>query len=296
MVRVEVFYNGTWGSVCDSEWDENDATVVCKMLGYGITIITIICIKGSIRISDGSDKFSGRVEIYHGGQWGTICNKDFDVKEARVVCSMLGLTGGTPYNTPGGRGVIWMDYLQCNGQEVSLTECPHNGWGIIDCSHSDDVGVHCGKFIKCTKNVGCVMVENILSVKDKVNTYISLLFCNIVNVRLVNGTASNKGRVEIFHNGQWGTICDDSWNNNDAHVVCKMLGYGSEWGNTNCQHKDDAGVSCDFKDVIRIVDGRNPRQGRVEIFHNGQWGTICDDAWDNNDAIVACRMAGYRFE
>lgn len=146
---------------------------------------------GSIRISDGSDKFSGRVEIYHGGQWGTICNKDFDVKEARVVCSMLGLTGGTPYNAPGGRGVIWMDYLQCNGQEVSLTECPHNGWGIIDCSHSDDVGVHC------------------------------------VNVRLVNGTASNKGRVEIFHNGQWGTICDDLWNNNDAHVVCKMLGYGN---------------------------------------------------------------------
>lgn len=85
---------------------------------------------------------------------------------------------------------------------------------------------------------------------------------------------------------------DVSCYGNESDIVhCQR----SEWGNTNCQHKEDAGVSCDldFKDVIRIVDGRNPRQGRVEIFHNGQWGTICDDGWDNNDAIVACRMAGY---
>ena len=44
---------------------------------------------------------------------------------------------------------------------------------------------------------------------------------------------------------------------------------------------------------IRLVDGRNARQGRVEIMYQGIWGTICDDGWDDTDAGVVCRQMGY---
>lgn len=62
----------------------------------------------------------------------------------------------------------------------------------------------------------------------------------------------------------------------------------------------EAGQSCQIgqcrgggSDIIRLVDGATAREGRVEIEHDGQWGTICDDGWDNADAQVICRMLGY---
>lgn len=45
-------------------------------------------------------------------------------------------------------------------------------------------------------------------------------------VRLVGKGAHNEGTVQVFVNGAWGTICDDSWGNVDAGVICHMLGFG----------------------------------------------------------------------
>ena len=46
-----------------------------------------------------------------------------------------------------------------------------------------------------------------------------------VSVRLTNGPSEQEGRLEVFYNGEWGTVCDDDFDTNDAKVFCRMLGY-----------------------------------------------------------------------
>ncbi|XP_062604131.1 deleted in malignant brain tumors 1 protein-like [Saccostrea cucullata] len=120
--------------------------------------------------------------------------------------------------------------------------------------------------------------DSIRSIKQ-----LSTALDSLISIRFVNGSAvtSRYGRVEVLYAGVWGTICDDAWDNKDAKVICKMKGYNSggiayrsatygegsgqiwlddvqctgtesslmecskrPFGQHNCRHHEDAGVSC----------------------------------------------------
>uniref|UniRef100_A0A8C0GLL9 Soluble scavenger receptor cysteine-rich domain-containing protein SSC5D n=1 Tax=Chelonoidis abingdonii TaxID=106734 RepID=A0A8C0GLL9_CHEAB len=333
--RVEINYKGRWGSVCDDEWDLTDAAVVCRQLGCGTALsapvgawfgegtgpiwlnevrcqgseqhlrhcrhrgwrqhvcsheedASAVCSGGAsrsnalLRLVGGPHSCAGRLEVLHGSQWGSVCDDGWGLLEGAVVCRELGCgavqaaPGGAHFGT--GTGPIWLDDVGCSGKEMSLRQCRARPWGRTNCQHDED------GLISALSPGGPVL-------------------------RLVGGTGSCSGRLEVFHQGRWGTVCDDMWALPGAAVVCRELGCGdplsaprgaffgegsgpiwldnvrcqgnesalsrclaAPWGVHDCQHAEDAGVVC---------------TGNV-----CQWGTVCDDVWELQDAGVMCRKLG----
>uniref|UniRef100_A0A8C3RBE3 Macrophage receptor with collagenous structure n=1 Tax=Cyanoderma ruficeps TaxID=181631 RepID=A0A8C3RBE3_9PASS len=91
----------------------------------------------------GGDK-RGRVEIFHNGFWGTICDDGWTTKEATVVCRMLGFNRAvSAFTATAGTGQIWLDDLSCKGAEITITDCMKRDWGSHNCNHGEDAGVEC---------------------------------------------------------------------------------------------------------------------------------------------------------
>ncbi|XP_030015227.1 deleted in malignant brain tumors 1 protein-like [Sphaeramia orbicularis] len=346
--RVEVYHNGVWGTVCDDDWDFNDTQVVCRQLGCDTRDIvpftprfgegtgqiwlddvsclgnessltdcqhkgfgnhdcshtedvSVACSGSDIRLAgSGSTQCSGRVQVSQNGTWGTVCDDDWDLNDAQVVCRQLGcgsaLSAHPSAHFGQGSGPVWLTDVRCSGHEQYLVQCEHGGLGRRHCGHDKDVGV----------------------------------VCEDVQIKLVGpGSTQCSGRVEVYYNGTWGRVCNLYWGFSDAQVVCRQMGCetaqavsaagqfgegtgpvwlddvrcsGKESSLTECPHHKsethdceygkDFGVVCSGYQVRLAGSGSTRCSGRVEVYLNGAWGTVCDDRWDLNDAQVVCRQLG----
>ncbi|XP_041475667.1 deleted in malignant brain tumors 1 protein-like [Lytechinus variegatus] len=243
-----------------------------------------------VRLVGGENDAEGTVNVMHNGSWGTVCDFNWDLRDASVVCRMLGFGGAleAPRSARFGQGSgrILLNWVECDGSEDTFADCTHPGIGDYSyCGHNKDAGVVC--FLGG-------MISIIFSIKLKFRLrYIVLNFALVV--RLADGASEYEGRVEIFHEGSWGTVCDDMWDLDDATVVCRHLGFvgalaalpqahfgegsgdilldgvqcnGSEAnlkdckhkgiGVHNCAHKEDAGVICTNTGFTTYSDTSNP--------------------------------------
>ena len=107
-----------------------------------------------IRLADGNSPYSGRVEIYRSGVWGTVCDDNWTIINAQVVCRQLGYessSASVDFNVPPGTGPIVMDNVNCSDSQNNILMCSHSGLGNHNCDHTEDVGVTCGVQLSTSK-------------------------------------------------------------------------------------------------------------------------------------------------
>ncbi|XP_059907429.1 lysyl oxidase homolog 3B isoform X5 [Gadus macrocephalus] len=292
----------------------------------------------------------GRIEVFYQGEWGTICDDDFSLANAQVLCRQLGFVSATGWAHSAkygkGQGKIWLDNVLCNGGEKSIDACKSRGWGSSDCTHDEDAGVVC----KDERIPGFVD-------SNVIDTHVDENKVEEVRLRVVVVGGAKKrmpvteGVLEVKHKDSWTQVCDLGWTPKNTRVVCGMLGFPHERkvnkkfyklslerqkhhflvhsvactgtevhlaacplefsrpNATTCPGGMPAVVSCmpgplftlhsnakkklKISANVRLKGGARVGEGRVEVLKNSQWGTVCDDRWSLQSASVVCRELGF---
>ncbi|KAM9467803.1 antigen WC1.1-like [Clarias gariepinus] len=254
----------------------------------------------SIRLVGSGGDCAGRLEVFHSGLWGTVCDDSWDIEDAQVVCRQLQCGVALSTHIPAwfgpGTGSIWLNEVECEGNETSLWNCRSQLCEEGECGHQEDVGVVCSDFKEIRLSEGC------------------------------------KGNLEVFYNGTWGNVCHNQMEMEleTANMVCQELNCGrrehlgskstraesspnwldhvkcrkhdsnllkcpsSPWGQNRCNNRNDEviHITCTEHWSLRLSGGKGSCSGRLEVYHNATWGSVCDDQWNIRNAQVVCRQLG----
>ncbi|XP_042079883.1 scavenger receptor cysteine-rich type 1 protein M130 [Haplochromis burtoni] len=190
----------------------------CLRLLPSTTILNLTCLD-SVRLLNGSSLCSGGLQVKSSQRWSSVCEADFDLQDAEVVCRELGcgppsLLQGALYGEA--EAPVWSREFQCGGHESALLDCRSSGSARSSCSPGKAAG------LTCSGRRGAAAWAQ----THFVLSLMTLCFLS-EPVRLVGGASRCAGTLEVKHLGEWRPVDDNGWTMKPAAVVCEHLDCGS---------------------------------------------------------------------